>query len=158
MEGAEIRGHASAADVLAEAAEAGVCSDVYPPDGTAYIAVVSDMERVDRSLATIVPMDVFSGTAHSIMSVVCILLGAAVAIVAVVVFLPERQRRQNADLAYAERRTKDPETIGEQHERRTSRKRRRQSSRSCNVESKSCALRMWGAQHVSSQCVNIGIS
>ena len=116
MEGAEIRGHDSAASVLAEAREKGSCSDVYTLDGEEYIAVASSMEDVDWVLVSVVPLEVFSGTTRGIMNVTYVLLGAVVAVVAAVLILMARSRRQKGELAYAEERTRHLETIEEQHE------------------------------------------
>ena len=116
MEGAEIQGHDSAASVLAEAREKGFCSDTYTLDGKEYIAVATNLEDVDWVLVSVVPMEVFSGVTQSIMNVTYVLLGAVVAVVAAVLILMARSRRQKADLAYAEERTRHLETIEEQHE------------------------------------------
>ena len=115
LKGAVIKGHDSAASVLAEARETGVCSAVYTLGGKEYIAVASSMEETDWDLVSIVPMEVFSRTTRSIMNVTYALLGAVIAIVAAVLILLARSRRQKADLAYAAERAKDVETIKAQN-------------------------------------------
>ena len=115
LKNAEIRGHDSASSVLAKARKTGSCSDVYTLDGKEYISVASSMEEVGWFLVSVVPMEVFSGTTHSIMNVIYILLGAVVAIVAAVMILMARSRRQRAQLAYAAERAKDVETIKAQN-------------------------------------------
>ena len=116
MEGAAIRGHDSAAAVLAEARETGSCTDVYTLDGQESIAVVSDVEDTDWYLVSVVPLKVFAETTQSIMGVTYALLGAVAAVVAAVLLLMARSRRQRGELAYAAERTKHLETIEEQHE------------------------------------------
>ena len=116
MEGAVIKGHDSAASVLAEAKEKGFCSGTYTLDGEEYIAVATNLEDADWVLVSVVPMEVFSAVTRSIMNVTYLLLGAVIAIVAAVVILLARQRKQKADLAYAEERAKNLETIEAQHE------------------------------------------
>ena len=116
MEGADTKDHDSVASALAEAREKGSCSDVYTLDGVEYIAVATNLEDVDWVLVSVVPMEVFSVVTRSIMNVVYILLGSVIVIVAAVLLLMARQRQQKAELAYAEERAKNLETIEEQHE------------------------------------------
>ena len=116
MEEAVIKGHDSAASVLAEAKEKGACSDTYTLDGKEYIAVATNLEDADWVLVSVVPMEVFDGITRSIMNVIYALLGTVLAIVAAVIILMARSRRQMADLAFAEERAKDVEIIRARNE------------------------------------------
>ena len=102
-------------EMLAEAASSGSCTDLYEAEGEKYIVVVSYVPEIGWYQVSTVPMRVFDRITNSIMNVIYILLAAVVVVLFIVALLVGRGRKHKAELAYAEERAKDVETIKAQN-------------------------------------------